>query len=146
MDLVFFRSGGARYGIDATVVLRVARMTVLTPLHGVPGPFLGVMAWPGGVLPVANIERLLSQAGTAGAPEGGMVLVVGSVRPELAVLAGEVEGVESVSVESVRAVGDSPGGLVRGALPDGTLVVDGRVLLADSLRAAPESRNGNQKT
>ncbi len=149
VTLVFFQCGASRYGIEVESVHRVAALPPLTPVAGAPRQFLGVIPWPGRILPVAGVEELIGHGGSTAVPGNGMVLVLGGERAELGLLSTGVERVEAVPALRILPLSGASdaGGIVRGVLADGTLVLDGRRLLEETMPAPTEApgRNGSRK-
>jgi len=137
LELVLFASGGTRYGIGAESVLRIAPMPVLTPVPGGTSAFLGVVSWPGRILPVTSLEKLSGRSG-GGSGEQSMMLVLGGREPEIGLAVDRVDRTDQVSRGAIRTLSEAVflDPWIKGTLHDGTLLLEGRDLLND-LRLSP---------
>lgn len=137
-QLVVLSFGGERWGIEASLVIEVARRREVTRVPGLPPQFAGVTLHRGEILPVVDLRGLLSLQ--AEAPAERLVILGGS-RPSLGLLAESVNEMASVRLDRLHP--PPPGGreglpllgIVAGALrgdAEGALaVLDGAALLAD---------------
>lgn len=133
MTLVTFRLGPEAYAIEARWVREVARLSSLTLVPGAPRCFFGVTPWRGEVLPVVDLRAYFGFA-PRGVSDLSKMLVLGSDRAELGVLADETESIVEVQSGSLREPPTSggPGAeCLRGVTADARLVVDGRPFLED---------------
>jgi purine-binding chemotaxis protein CheW len=99
MDLLVFRAGEARWGIDVTRVREILDVIAVTPLPGLPGWIRGILDLRGRLLPVLDF-RLLSGVEPAGR-EATIVLAIAGER-EFAVTVDGVETTESIDPSAVE--------------------------------------------
>jgi chemotaxis signal transduction protein len=127
--LVQFSRCGRRFAIEARFAHAVFRPGECIPVPGAPAPVLGVVAFRGGLLALVELCRLLDDA----VPDAG------PVREALAL--GESEREFAVAVDAVSAVAalagalhaaPRQGGLVRAISAEGTALLDGAALIAET--------------
>lgn len=97
-DHVVVRLGAGRYGIDASLVVEVVPVPLLTRVPGSPPWLSGVGNWRGRVLPVIDLRPLLDIAVTPLA-SSGRVVVVRSGEVEVGIVADAVQGLLEVPDE-----------------------------------------------
>ena len=99
MDILVFRAGDARWGIDVTRVREILDVIAVTPLPGLPGWIRGILDLLGRLMPVVDF-RLLSGVQPAGR-EATIVLAIEGER-EFAVTVDGVESTESIDPDAVE--------------------------------------------
>jgi chemotaxis signal transduction protein len=134
LAVVTFGPQRERYGIEARWVQEIIRVPPLTPLPGLPEPWIGVMNLRGELLPVIDMRQVVGT--DAQTPSGSArVLVLGERRGEIGILADTVYEVAMIRgdglVAAPGATSDFGGAAVRGVTSAGIVVLDGAALLAD---------------
>jgi purine-binding chemotaxis protein CheW len=133
LEVARFRSGGQDYALETRFVHEVLRGVELTPLPGAPAVLRGLTLLRGEVLPAVELAPLFGRpaSGTV-----GMLLVVGSARPELGLCVEEVEEVLHLPREGLlpppAALEAETRGLVSSIHRDGLILLEGEALLKDS--------------
>ena len=135
-EVVGFTLARERYAVAARHVLAVARLRTLTPLPGALAPVVGVTAWRGLVLTLADL-RALTGAAAAGLDDLGHVLVLGAAQPVVGVLADTVDTLARLAPDDVLPLPERRAGaegarlgVLRGVTRDACLVLDAGRLLA----------------
>ena len=134
LDLLVFRRADAVYAVDAVRVVEVLRRTRPTPLPGTR-PFLpGVIHHRGRIVAVLDAHALIA-SGVAPAQEGQMV-VVAAGPARLALVADEIQGVRTISVDEMTTAGGlaarAPAVWVRGTAPGMATVLGVEDLVRDA--------------
>jgi chemotaxis signal transduction protein len=122
-----FRRGREGFAVPLDDLAEVRRGAGVTILGGAPPPVVGIVGWRGRVLTVIDVAAEPSPP-----REEGALLVVGSPRLRVAIVADEVE--EVVDVGGERLLPAPPGGsargeIARGVTADAVLVLDVAALL-----------------
>ena len=121
-----------RWAVEARHVLAVFALRDLTPLPGAAPPIVGLTAWRGLVLTLADL-RALAGGSAAGLDDLGRVVVLGDDAPVVGVLADRVDEVVRLPLAALRPVPagrTAAAGLLRGVAADGLLLLDAAALLA----------------
>jgi chemotaxis signal transduction protein len=133
VDAVSFSLGRERYAVEAGYVFAVFRLESLTPLPGARPPVAGVTRWRGDVLTVLDIRSLVGATTTA-LDDLARVIVLGTDRPELGLLADRIDDplqLDAGSVHPLSADRASRGSeILRGVTSDAVVVLDAPALLA----------------
>ena len=133
IDAVSFSLGRELYAIDARHVFAVFRLESLTPLPGARPPVAGVTPWRGDVLTVLDIRGLVGATVTA-LDDLARVIVLGTDRPELGLLADRMEDPLQLDAGSVHPLSAERAGrgseILRGVTSDAVVVLDAPALLA----------------
>lgn len=124
-ELLFATIGDEQIAITTRDVRRVAPMPELTPVPGLPPVYLGVVNYEGDVLPVVDLLQLIGDRRAAG--ETPLMVVLGDVRPEIAIAVTIAEAV--VRAPGWHATAGDP--IVRGILDGRRTVLDIEALLGD---------------
>lgn len=127
--VVTFARGQETYAIEATWVLAAAALGAAAALPGVPPPVVGAAAWKGEMLVLIDLS---ADAGAAGVPAGGYVLVVGEARPAFGLLAdspGDLRHIPTAAVLEVPAGVARRRQALRGVTHEAVLVLDGAELI-----------------
>lgn len=125
MELIIFRRRESRYAapLDQLVGIRLAEK--ITPLPGVSPVIQGVINMRGQIVAIHDLAYFFQRQGE---PSERPWAVIGRGEAGLiALLADEIEGVQSPDIESIRPVPislDEREGNFRGVLKEGTLVLD----------------------
>ena len=127
-DLVVFAIGDARYAVDALEIAEVIDVPALTALPGVPPLYRGLLSHRGIVFPLLDIRPLVAARADERTAFAHALLFVSGAQT-VAVGADAIEGL--VRVEDATIV-PSPSPAIRGTTPDGAVVLDVSVLLADA--------------
>lgn len=132
LDLVVFRRGKARYGIESAQTAAVLQASP-TPLPGVPPFYLGVIAHRGTVCALVDIGLLfgLGPCERSG-PLHAIVCAVDS--SAIAIAADTIEGLIRVDASSLSSLaeGEQRHAAIRGLTADATMVIDGSILTKDA--------------
>ncbi|MBI2193262.1 MAG: purine-binding chemotaxis protein CheW [Planctomycetes bacterium] len=143
LEIVAFRLGPERYGIETRYVHGVLLRPEVTRLPAAPDCFLGVTTLRGDILPVADLRPLFGiEAGVL--PDVLRILVLGREMPEIGVLAEEIEEVAILKAQDVHPpppVRGADAGLLRGVTAEARIVLLGDALLRDS-RLFMDQRQG----
>jgi chemotaxis signal transduction protein len=134
MDVVAFRLGAERYGIETRYVREVVPFLDATPVPGAPAFVAGLTSHRGQILCLIDLGVLL-QAPPGRSPGAPRILVLGEESIEFGVVADDTEGVGPVAAGELRdgmLAGGAAGrpyikAITRGAL----MILDGRLLLSD---------------
>jgi purine-binding chemotaxis protein CheW len=136
LTIVTFALGDEPYAIETRHVRRVVRIddVTLTPIPGTPESLTGVINMAGEILAVFDLGRLLGLPRDARAAPA-RVLVLGTDRDELGLLADAAHEVRALRIDAVL---EPPGSLegfgrniLRGVTADALIVLDGAALLRD---------------
>ncbi|MBI4179292.1 chemotaxis protein CheW [bacterium] len=127
IDALFFKIGSELYALRLRDIQAVHALTHFTPVPGVPPYLRGVAHLHGDFLSLLDIGLFLGME-RKGLADLRRVVVIGGPPMRLAVLAGEVEDIFSVSEESVSSAPDQAG-RPRGACVEGVIGGD-RLLLS----------------
>src|SRR5262249_19708792 len=100
LEVVVFRLGSERYGIETGHVREAARLADLTPLPGAPDFLAGVTNLRGQILAVIDLGQFLDIA-ARGLTDLPWLLVLGSDRAEFGVLAEAASEVVMLSAAQV---------------------------------------------
>lgn len=134
LEILEFTLGSETYGLETRWVREVRMLQQLTPVPGIPSFIAGVMSLRGEVLPVVDLRGFFGLPVT-GISELNRLVILGSARPELAVLADSVVGLRSLLVAALRPGLATLTGVreqfLLGVTADMVAVLDGARLLAD---------------
>jgi purine-binding chemotaxis protein CheW len=135
VEVVVFSLGGERYAVETGHVREVRALTDLTPLPGAGDLVAGVTNLRGQILVVFDLRGLFGAARGDRDAEGARVVVLGSGRAELGILADAVHEVAVLREDELRPAeslgADGGWDCVRGVTAEGLLVLDGAALLGD---------------
>lgn len=138
--VVEFSVGDEDLCIDAAHVREVVRLRYLTPVPGVPAAVRGVTTYRGEILAAVDVRPALGRP-ASGPSEIPWLLVLGSAKPELGLVASHVRGVASMGVPALGPLpGEVPPGarrFARGVTDRAVTVLDGAALLDDPAIFAP---------
>lgn len=129
---LYFQLGRERYAIDIKWVVSIGRLVDLAPLPGAPAHLLGVANVRGQLLPVFDMRLLFGVQASGIADMGRMLLIGQEGRAEFGVLADAIDGQGmplDIDADSPSAPADA---CLSGIAADGTLLINGQALLADS--------------
>jgi purine-binding chemotaxis protein CheW len=134
IELVLFRLGGERYGIESRHVREVFRARECTPVPCTPPFVLGVVNVRGRITSVLDLRKLFDLPGAEG-EDTLPVLILSSGEMEFGVAADEVLGVARVSPADLQAdlptVGGARAEYLKGVRADRLIVLDGGRMLSD---------------
>lgn len=119
-----------RLGVPLSQIVEVYRPSALSAVPGARAPVAGVIAWRGRVLTILDLAHARVGAPTLG--EATRVIVLGTGRASLGILADIVEDVRAIADTDLRPQDDpSPAraGIVRGITPDALVVLDALALI-----------------
>jgi purine-binding chemotaxis protein CheW len=132
-DAITFVLAGERYAVETRAVVEVFRLTSLTTLPGAEAPTLGLTAWRGRLLTIADLRAAL------GVPTGALndmsyVIVLGMERAAFGVLADAMHDV--ITLEASAVLRPAHGlvarrAAIRGVTADGVMVIDSTRLIAE---------------
>ena len=135
IEIVEFTMAHERYGIESKYVREVYPLKELTPLPGTPSFVLGIVNLRGRVISLVDLKKFFDL------PEKGLsdtnhVVLLSSLDMEFGILADSMLGVRTMASDELQ--GDLPTftgqrrDYLLGVARDGTAVLDGRQILADS--------------
>ena len=136
LEVAAFSLDDERYAVETRYVRRVARLgpAALTPIPGAPDVLAGVINSGGEILAVFDLLALVGSPG-AGSAERTRVVVLGTEREELAILADRVHEVTTLRLADVLDPPAAPEAgrrrLLRGVTASAWVVLDGAALLED---------------
>lgn len=136
LQVLAFRAGGERYGIDLRFVASVVRVARPTPLPGAAAPFADVITHRGEVLAVFDVPALLGGS-PAEKPAGPSIVVVTDPSYEVADLglrADALDDVVEILPDALLELPPGPAassGRARGVTADALTLLDGARLLVD---------------
>ena len=149
IEVVEFTLGSESYAVETRYVREVRQLKALTPLPGAPPFLVGVISLRGEILPVLDLRSYFEMP-MIGLSEVNRLVVLGEVRPELALLADSVPGLRSLPATEVQAELPTLNGIRQkflvGVTPAMLGVLDGaRLLKQGGLlgQALPESTGGS---
>lgn len=135
-------AGGRRYAVESRLVLRVVRNTGLCRLPGSTSELVGLILVKGEAVPVADLGVVL---GVSGADiTRPLVMVLDDDSSPLGLLVDEVVEATQLPDHDVRRVEEptADGTVVElGISPDGVVLLDSRLLLADVRLTVPAARH-----
>lgn len=151
IEVLTFALGNEAYAIESRYVHGVARFTDFTPVPGAPEFVLGVTNLRGEVLAVIDLHKFFGVA-AKGMTDLSRLVVLGSDRAELGVLADATDEVRALRSDEVLDAAEPVAGIgrsyLRGVTRDALIVLDGAVLLGDGRLFVDQlegSRNLNGK-
>lgn len=132
LDLLCFRIGKARYGIEPRYLHSVGRLGELTLLPHVADHVRGLTAVRGEIVIVIDLARFHAQE-VPGLIDLNHLVVLGVEAAEFGILVDEVDDLEKIASDGARlpADGMAPLAHVRGVTDTGLSVLDGAGLLAE---------------
>lgn len=135
LDLVFFRSGSARFAVATGDVAQAVRLASVTALPGLPPFYLGLVHQRGGLYPLLDIVPLFGLGPReSGAAAPGHALLVELNGKAAALAADDIEGI--IAIDAGALSGPDEAGLrhpaIAGLTPDSAIVVDAHRLLDDA--------------
>ena len=134
MELLTFQLAGERYAIESRLVLEVMKSPAITDVPGTPPLLCGVTNLRGEILAVMDLGQLLGSP--HGVKECPWVLVLGTDRPDLGIVAEHVNEVTAIRTDAVlplaRASPEISRNWIRGVTADGIIVLEGQTVLQDS--------------
>jgi purine-binding chemotaxis protein CheW len=134
LETLGFGLGVERYAVESKHVREVVRLVDFTPVPGAPEFLLGITNLRGQVLVLADLRKFfgLRQQGLS---DLARVVVVGTDRPELGILADEAHELRSIPVTEIQDPPESMSGIgseyLLGVTKDALIVLDGARLLTD---------------
>jgi purine-binding chemotaxis protein CheW len=132
LELVTFRLGNEKYGLETQHIKEVVRFTDFTPVPGAPDFLVGLINLRGDILAVFDLRRFCN-VDLRPATEATRVLVLGGEQAEFGILADAVEEVVTVRTEHVHEPPGSVTGVgrdyLRGVTNEALLIFDGASLL-----------------
>lgn len=131
IDLVHFTVGEERYALPTACVRRVAAISPLASLPGIPEFYLGLINLSGLAMPLVDVARLLG-AVPAEMTAVTRVVVCGYDHAEFGLAADSVTGVEPISLDAFERAHAAADELVRGVSADALVLIDGDALLRDA--------------
>ncbi|OAP36450.1 hypothetical protein AU381_18235 [Sinorhizobium glycinis] len=147
---VSFVLSGRRLALEVRYVCEIVSMTRVTPLPGMPSYVRGICDLRGQLLPVFDLRSLL-QLPAAASRDGDWAIVCGETQAEFLVVTDEMPEIRTFSApESPSTGGDDGPDWARIPMGDGTVVLQGALLLSDrrffleSEQLADESAGGEQ--
>jgi purine-binding chemotaxis protein CheW len=134
IQVLSFRLGRELYGVELAHVREVLRMVDVTPLPGVPAPFVGVINLRGDILPIIDLGSLYH--GTdGGGGEQLRIIVLGLGKAEIGLLADEAGETRRLPIASMVVpqadVGVIPRKHILGLIDGHRVVLDAPGLLQD---------------
>ena len=133
LEAVIFSIGAERFALETQYVRSAIKMSVCTPVPGLPRYFLGAINVRGEVVALVNLAALLFES--QGMGECNWVLLLGREATELGVPVEKVLGVTHLSfnqiLEAPAQMTKSTKLCLRGVTSDGTIIIDGDLLLKD---------------
>ena len=134
LEIVTFRLGKERYGIEARFVLGVIRALGVTPVPGLPDLFFGVTNLRGEIIAVVDLGRVLS-VDRAELGQHSRLIVLGLDRAEFALLVDDTDEVTSIDLGALHApatiLGAGRRPYLRGVTEDALIAIDAGALLSD---------------
>jgi purine-binding chemotaxis protein CheW len=134
LEALAFSLGTERYAIATRYVREVGRLMDLTPVPGLPPHFLGVTNLRGEILAVADLHQLFGVR-QRGLSDRSQLIVLGTERPELGLLADEAQALVELPLKALLApLAHDPGigrEAVVGVTQEALVVLDGSRLLAE---------------
>jgi len=131
LEIVVFRLGGERYGLETQYIRAVSRVAEMARLPGASTAVYGVTLLRGELLTLVDLRVPLGLSGSA-LSDLNRILVVGIERAEFGVLADRMDGIASVrsaDVSPLTGGAQTHSGLVKGITADAVLILDGAELL-----------------
>lgn len=125
-DYVVIHLGGERYGLPATSTREILRAPRLVRVPRAPSHIRGVINLRGEIVAVTDLRPLLGLPADE-LPAGGRLVVVEAAGLLTALLTEKVEGIRSISVDSIESCTEGLTGFPREAVEGQT--VDGESLL-----------------
>lgn len=107
-EVLVFRLGKDRYGIELARVAEVVPAPRCSPVPGGPHQLAGVMQLRGEIRPVWETARLLGREGAGAEDEPRWVLLLNRGKKELGLLVDRVEGIRRIGAEEQRPAGRQP--------------------------------------
>jgi purine-binding chemotaxis protein CheW len=133
MELLTFQLADERYAIESRLVLEVVKSPAITDVPGTPPLLCGVTNLRGEILPVMDLGQLLGLPHKV--TEYPWVLVLGTDRPDLGVVAESVYEVTTVRTDAVLPLAHASQEIsrdwIRGVTADGIIVLEGQNVLQD---------------
>jgi purine-binding chemotaxis protein CheW len=133
-EVVTFRLGKERFALALGSIRQVVPVADIVPVPGAPSHLAGVVNLRGEILAVFDLRRLQGSEGHRPAT-GARVLVVGTDRAELGLLADAVDEILTLRPDAIlpppSLAGLRAGGLIEGVTADALIILDGAALLAD---------------
>lgn len=134
LETLGFALGLERYAVESTYVREVVRLVDFTPVPGAPEFLFGITNLRGQVLVLADLRKFFGVR-QQGRTDLARVVVLGTDRPELGILADEAHELRSIPLTEIQNPFESVTGIGReyllGVTKDALIVLDGARLLAD---------------
>lgn len=130
--LVSFVVSGRRFAMDTRYVCEIAQKARISPLPGTPAHVVGVHDLRGHLIPVFDLGALLDLR-HAISPTADWAIVCGETQPEFLILTDGMPKVAQLPREEIvpAALGDVGGSWGAAMTTDGTIILDGDLLLND---------------
>ncbi len=132
-DVLVFRLGSERYGVETGSVSAVASLRELTPVPGTPLVIRGVFLHRGRVLPVLDLNPLFGQTKDSEGDDAVIVVEAGGMT--FGIAATEVVGIRGAHVQQLAPVlgasSDQRSALIRGVTDDLVGILDLPALARD---------------
>ncbi|MBY0522029.1 MAG: chemotaxis protein CheW [Gemmataceae bacterium] len=130
LELVCIALADERYAVGLSFAQEVVRFREPTIVPGMPAHLVGLVNFRGELLPVVDLRPLLGLP-TPSATDQTRVIVLGSQRAELGLLADRAFAVGRVRASELFEPSGREHRGIRGVTADGLVVLDGATLLAD---------------
>ncbi|MFH0966356.1 MAG: chemotaxis protein CheW [Methanobacteriota archaeon] len=126
-EFLLFIVDGQQFGLPVTNIDHVVRMVMITPIIAAPQAVAGIINYHGVILPVFSIRMRLSFPDRPSIPDD-LLIITGSAKRKVALIADQVKGVIHLSEEIIHADEILPGitgvqGVIRTS--------DGMILITD---------------
>lgn len=124
-EFLLFMVDGQQFGLPVTHIEHVVRMVMVTPVIAAPRAVAGIVNYHGEILPVFSLRTRLNFPERLPVPED-ILIVTGSGRRKVALIADQVTGVFQLSEEIISAEDILPGitgiqGVIRTS--DGMIII-----------------------
>ncbi len=135
--IITFRIGQEQYGVEPRRVLEITRSADVVPLPSAEPWIAGLTGWRGELVLVVDLRALLG-GGTAARPERPTLVVLGTERPQLGVLADAPGELRALVASELRPPPEGLAGreFVRAMTGDAILLLDADRLM-DTVGAGP---------
>ena len=126
-EFLLFMVDTQQFGLPVTHIDHVVRMVMITPIIAAPQAVAGIVNYHGTILPVFSIRHRFSFPERSPLPED-LLIITGSGKRKVALIAEQVSGVKEFSDEITHADSILPGITgVEGVIRTG----DGMILITD---------------
>ena len=126
-EFLLFTVDSQRFGLPVTHIDHIVRMVLITPIIAAPQAVAGIINYHGLVIPVFSLRLRFGFPTRSPTPEDHLI-ITGSAKRKVALIADKVEGVVNLSQEIQQAEDILPGITgVQGVIRTG----DGMILITD---------------